>query len=45
MADARGLKCSGMIDLDINLCLTTFGGWQSCGFKSKVNNRIIFTSS
>ena len=25
-ADARGLKCSGMIDLDVNLGLTTCGG-------------------
>ena len=44
-ACARGLKCSGTIDLDVTLCLTTFGGWQSSGLGSKVKNRKIFTSS
>ena len=44
-ADARCLKVSGMIDLDVNLCLTTFGGWRSSGFKSKVNIKKAFTSS
>ena len=29
--DARDLKLLGMIDLYVNLCLTTFGGWRSTG--------------
>ena len=41
----RGLKVSGMIDLDVNLCLTSFGGWRSSGLGSKVENRKILTSS
>ena len=44
MADVRDLKFSGMIDLNVNLCQTSFGGLQSTGLGSTVKNRKIFRS-
>ena len=33
-----------MVDLNVNLCLTTFGEWRSTGKKSKVNKQNLLES-